>query len=78
MHIIYINAPRVPERISSKNTFKMTKNEKCMSESHTFQFLEHPQKFLETVQKNIIWFERIRLQNFTVFKHKYSKKYFLS
>ena len=51
MHIIYINAPRASEKISSKNTFKMTKKEKCMSESHTFQFLEHPQKFLETVQK---------------------------
>ena len=51
MHIILIDAPRASEKIPSKNTFRMTKKEKCMSESHTFQFLEHPQKFLETVQK---------------------------
>ena len=78
MHIIYINAPRASEKISSKNTFKMTKNEKCMSESHTFKIFGTSPKIPGNGTKNIIWFERIRLQNFTVFKHKYSKKYFSS
>ena len=51
MHIILIDAPRASEKIPSKNTFRMTKKEKCMSESHTFNFWNTPKNSWKRYKK---------------------------